>query len=203
MEAARAQLDPRTFRQEFEASFENLSGLVAVNFSDDNISKTVTDIPQLPLWIGLDFNVDNMSAVFGIRVDDELHIFDELIMTNATTWDVADEINHRFTLERKKTSAPTPPAPPAKPPASASPTTPSSANPASKSPPHAPPGKSATKSTASTPPSSIPLERAASKSTPAAAKQLNPSEPSSTTTTASPTKNSASTTVLTLWVTYA
>ena len=88
VEAARAQLDPRTFRQEFEASFENLSGLVAINFSDENISKSVTDIPQLPLWIGLDFNVDNMSAVFGIRVDEELHIFDELIMVNATTWDV-------------------------------------------------------------------------------------------------------------------
>ena len=108
VEAARAQLDPRTFRQEFEASFENLSGLVAINFSDDNISKTVTDIPQLPLWIGLDFNVDNMSAVFGIRVDEELHIFDELIMTNATTWDVADEINHRFTLERRKDVCPDP-----------------------------------------------------------------------------------------------
>ena len=34
VEAARAQLDARTFRQEFEASFENLSGLVAVSFND-------------------------------------------------------------------------------------------------------------------------------------------------------------------------
>ena len=108
VEAARAQLDPRTFRQEFEASFENLSGLVAINFSDENISKTVEDIPQLPLWIGLDFNVDNMSAVFGIRVGEDLHIFDELIMTNATTWDVADEINHRFGLTRKKDVSPDP-----------------------------------------------------------------------------------------------
>ena len=108
IEAARAQLDPRTFRQEFEASFENLSGLVAVNFSEDNISKSVEDIKQLPLWIGLDFNVDNMSAVFGVRVADELHIFDELIMTNATTWEIADEINHRYTLERRKDVCPDP-----------------------------------------------------------------------------------------------
>ena len=127
--------------QEFEASFENLSGLVAINFSDENISKTAEDIPQLPLWIGLDFNVDNMSAVFGIRVGEDLHIFDELIMTNATTWDVADEINHRFGLTRKKTSPPTPLARPAKLPASASPTTPSSANRASKSPHPASPWK--------------------------------------------------------------
>ena len=32
VEAAKSQLDPRTFRQEFEASFENLTGLVAVSF---------------------------------------------------------------------------------------------------------------------------------------------------------------------------
>ena len=108
VEAARAQLDPRTFRQEFEASFENLSGLVAINFSEENISKSVQDIPQLPLWIGLDFNVDNMAVVFGIRVDEELHIFDEISMVNATTWDMADEINHRFTLERRKDACPDP-----------------------------------------------------------------------------------------------
>ena len=41
IEAARGQLDPRTFRQEFEASFENLSGLVAVSFSDANIDARV------------------------------------------------------------------------------------------------------------------------------------------------------------------
>ncbi|BCV05778.1 MAG: hypothetical protein CM15mV117_040 [Caudoviricetes sp.] len=33
VEAARGQLDGRTFKQEFEASFENLTGLVAVSFS--------------------------------------------------------------------------------------------------------------------------------------------------------------------------
>ena len=49
-----------------------------------------------------------MSAVFGVRVGDDLHIFDELIMVNATTWDVADEINHRFGLERRKDVCPDP-----------------------------------------------------------------------------------------------
>ena len=44
VEAARSQLDPRTFRQEFEASFENLTGLVAVSFSDENIDKEVEDL---------------------------------------------------------------------------------------------------------------------------------------------------------------
>ena len=44
VEAAKAQLDNRTFKQEFEASFENLTGLVAVSFSDSNISTEAEDI---------------------------------------------------------------------------------------------------------------------------------------------------------------
>ena len=108
VEAARSQLDPRTFRQEFEASFENLSGLVAINFSEANITPTAEDIPKLPLWVGLDFNVDNMSAVCGIRVGEELHIFKELLLVNATTWDIADELIHHFGLERRIDVCPDP-----------------------------------------------------------------------------------------------
>ena len=67
IEAARGQLDSRTFRQEFEASFENLSGLVAINFSDANISTEIKDIPVLPLLVGLDFNVSPMSAVCAVK----------------------------------------------------------------------------------------------------------------------------------------
>ena len=40
VEAARAQLDSRTFRQEFEASFENLTGLVAISFSTTTFQRT-------------------------------------------------------------------------------------------------------------------------------------------------------------------
>jgi len=108
VEAARTQLDPRTFRQEFEASFENLSGLVAINFNESNITPTAEDIPKLPLWVGLDFNVDNMSAVCGVRVGDELHIFKEILMVNATTWDMADELIHHFSLERRIDVCPDP-----------------------------------------------------------------------------------------------
>ena len=31
---------------------------------------------------------------------DELHIFKEILMVNATTWDMADELIHHFGLER-------------------------------------------------------------------------------------------------------
>ena len=67
VEAARAQLDARTFRQEFEASFENLSGLVAVSFGDMNISTEAKDISVMPLLLGVDFNVDPMSGICAVR----------------------------------------------------------------------------------------------------------------------------------------
>ena len=108
IEAARDQLDPRTFRQEFEASFENLSGLVATNFSEANIDKTVCDVPSATVLIGLDFNVDNLSAVCAVKIDDELHIFDEIVMVNATTWEIADRLNEKFGLERRKDICPDP-----------------------------------------------------------------------------------------------
>ena len=67
LEAARAQLDSRTFRQEFEASFENLTGLVAVSFNDTNISTEAQDISVLPLLLGVDFNVDPMSGICAVK----------------------------------------------------------------------------------------------------------------------------------------
>ena len=108
VEAARAQLDPRTFRQEFEASFENLSGLVAINFSDENIDKTVKDIPDLNLLVGVDFNVSPMSMVCAIKKDDELHVFDEITLNNTTTWEACEEIIRRYGLDRRITACPDP-----------------------------------------------------------------------------------------------
>jgi hypothetical protein len=109
VEAARAQLDTRTFRQEFEASFENLSGLVAISFSDDNIDPNVKDIPILPLLLGVDFNVDPMSGICAVKSDDTLYVFDEIMLTGgATTWDFADEVINRYGVERRVVACPDP-----------------------------------------------------------------------------------------------
>ena len=109
IEAARKQLDPRTFRQEFEASFENLSGLVAVSFSDANITEQIRDIPVLPLLVGVDFNVSPMTAVFAVKYQDELWVFDEAILTGgATTWDLCEHITGKYGLERRIIACPDP-----------------------------------------------------------------------------------------------
>ena len=109
VEAARAQLDTRTFRQEFEASFENLTGLVAVSFSDDNISTISKDITVAPLLLGVDFNVDPMSGICAVRDGENLYVFDEIMLTGgATTWDFAEEVTRRYGVDRRVIACPDP-----------------------------------------------------------------------------------------------
>jgi len=108
LEAARRELDPRTWKIEFEASFEALGGLVAASFSDENI-KRVEDDPRLPLLIGADFNHDPLTTVLAVIKGNELHIFDELVLTGgSTTWDLADALHAKFGLEREKHCCPDP-----------------------------------------------------------------------------------------------
>jgi hypothetical protein len=60
VEAARRTLDDRTFRQEYLASFETLSGRVYPDFSDENISDTVKDTGGPILW-GTDFGAQERN----------------------------------------------------------------------------------------------------------------------------------------------
>ena len=109
VEAARTQLDERTFRQEFEASFENLTGLVAVSFDDANISPIAKDIKIMPILLGVDFNVDPMSGICAVKDDGNLYVFDEIMLTGgATTWDFAEEIIRRYGVERRIVACPDP-----------------------------------------------------------------------------------------------
>lgn len=77
--AARRGMDPRTFRQEYEASFESYSGVVYYTFSREACRTHERIRPGEALHVGVDFNVQKMSAaVFVIRAGqplalDELH----------------------------------------------------------------------------------------------------------------------------------
>jgi hypothetical protein len=109
VEAARAQLDERTFRQEFEASFENLTGLVAISFGDENISTDAKDINVMPILLGVDFNVDPMSGICAVKDGENLYVFDEIMLTGgATTWDFAEEVTRRYGVDRRVIACPDP-----------------------------------------------------------------------------------------------
>lgn len=83
VEAARTQLDPRTFRQEFEASFEALAGRVYYAFQRDRHLRPVTLDPAVPVCLSFDFNVAPATCVLGQRVGDEARVWREVYITHA------------------------------------------------------------------------------------------------------------------------
>lgn len=94
---ARATMDPRLFRQEFLASFEDLAGRVYYAFDRLlNCPDEVEDDGVSPLLVGIDFNVAPMSAVLGIRKGKQVHIFDEISIMNGNTLLLTQEIRRRF-----------------------------------------------------------------------------------------------------------
>ena len=94
VEAARADLDLRTFQQEYEAQFNNSANNIFYAFDTDSIE--TYDGPVGQLHIGMDFNVSKMCATVGVRVGDGLHIIDEIVLTNSNTSEMAQEILNRY-----------------------------------------------------------------------------------------------------------
>jgi hypothetical protein len=69
LEAARRELDERTYIQEYQASFENLgTGLVYYAFDRARNVRSLIRGPASPLFWTLDFNVNPMCSVLGQTV---------------------------------------------------------------------------------------------------------------------------------------
>ena len=96
IEAARQDLDSRTFKQEYEATFENFSGIVSYAFGKHNIraAEPVNDHEQLIL--GTDFNVSPMSCTVKRRTRDGLHQIDEIVLYSSSTDELVTEIRNRY-----------------------------------------------------------------------------------------------------------
>jgi len=95
IEAAKNDLDERTFQQEYEARFVNYSGIIYYAFSRDQSVKACNGSTD-ELHIGMDFNVDPMSAVVCVRDGGTLHAIDEIVMYGSNTDEMVDEIRQRY-----------------------------------------------------------------------------------------------------------
>ena len=95
IEAARRDMDERTFKQEFLADWVDYVGLVYYAFNEGCVAKFSEDTPK-QIYIGMDFNVDPGSAVIAHQHKDGLHVFDEISLRNCNTFEMADEINKRY-----------------------------------------------------------------------------------------------------------
>ena len=96
IEAARRTLDARTFRQEYEASFENFAGRVYYAFDRrTSIRARAVDLMK-PLHIGMDFNINPMSATVWQEEGPDLYQVDEIVIPTSNTDEMADEIARRY-----------------------------------------------------------------------------------------------------------
>ena len=94
--AARQQLDPRTFRQEYEASFETYAGRVIYAFSRaENVRRMQYD-PGRPLHVGMDFNINPMTASVWQEDGNLVWQIDEIVMPTSNTDEMASELARRY-----------------------------------------------------------------------------------------------------------
>ena len=95
--SATHELDERTFRQEFQASFENLGvGLVYFAFDRRKDVQPIRYNPKLPLFWSLDFNVNPMCSVIGQRDGDRVHVLAELVLPDSNTWAACEAFLNRI-----------------------------------------------------------------------------------------------------------
>jgi len=103
LESARKLLDERSYNQEYRAQFVTYSGVIYYAFDrtknlqkceEYDLEKGV--FPEI-LHIGIDFNIDPMSAsVMYKRPDGILHIIDEIRIFGSNTDELVEEIKTRY-----------------------------------------------------------------------------------------------------------
>jgi hypothetical protein len=75
----KSQFPPELIEAYLNGIFVNLtSGIVLNNYNRERNRSVEEENGSEPLYIGMDFNVTNMSAVVGIWIDGDMHIVEEL-----------------------------------------------------------------------------------------------------------------------------
>ena len=96
IDQAKNDLDDRTFRQEYMASFEKYSGQIYYNFDrEQNVIEQYAPTTN-SIHIGIDFNIDPVSAVISEVKQDDLYVYDEIVIYSSNTDELVEEINNRY-----------------------------------------------------------------------------------------------------------
>lgn len=96
IDAARRDLDPRTFRQEYEATFEEYANRIYYAFNRAKNVKEYTGNTPGTIHVGLDFNVGQMSAAIFAQEGNIIHAIDEIAMPSSNTQEIVEEISARY-----------------------------------------------------------------------------------------------------------
>jgi hypothetical protein len=95
---AERNLDPKSFQQEFMASFETMDGKVYYAFNRKLHAKDFLPFnPDLPIWVGQDFNINPMSTVIlQPQPNGQIWVVDELFLKDTSTHELAEALENRF-----------------------------------------------------------------------------------------------------------
>ena len=97
LQSAKKDLDARTYRVEYEAEFANYEGVVYYAFDRaHNVQDITFEKPQQIIHVGIDMNINPMSAVCFVIDNDVIKIIDEIEMYGSNTDELATEILARF-----------------------------------------------------------------------------------------------------------
>lgn len=79
------------------ASFESMSGRVYYAFDRKEHIANVEFNPKLPIWVGMDFNIDPMSTViFQPQPNGQIWAVDEIVQVASNTDDICTELEKRY-----------------------------------------------------------------------------------------------------------
>ena len=98
LESAKRDLDERTFKQEFLATFETYGNVIAYNFNRQVHIKEYPNNLSLvkELQVGIDFNNSPITAAVMVREGNTLYQIDEIYMNDSNTGELANEILSRY-----------------------------------------------------------------------------------------------------------
>lgn len=99
IERQKRNMSPKMFAQEYLANFENLASRVYDMFDreqnvcdlDENWGKDSTDV-----HIGIDFNVNPMTAAIAVKERENIYFFDEIVEPNSNTQVLCNAIRKKF-----------------------------------------------------------------------------------------------------------
>jgi len=98
---ARIDLDERTYKQEYEAEFVDYSGLIYYAFGEHNIKDMkFGHSDNIPIHVGIDFNIDPGCAAIAFQYQGGIHIYDEIEIYGTDTREMVKEIMQRYPNRR-------------------------------------------------------------------------------------------------------
>lgn len=97
IESARKSMSPKMFAQEFLAAFENLASRVYDMYDRiENACDVDESWGKADVHVGIDFNVNPMTAAIAVKQRDDIYFFDEIVEPNSNTQILCNSIRKKF-----------------------------------------------------------------------------------------------------------